>query len=180
MLADLRPFRTRERTGLVEDRGGHEQFANVMEKGAPADLVRLRLREAELVDDQLGKGPRALGVTSGPPVVEVESRGEREDLLGQGLLAKSVLIRHRPLTKAPNARAAEGEREPRRRTVGEHEREAKQNGKRQEATPHPLHEDERDHRGDPCRPHPAHDVQRSIPGHRPPDDHPDPSRDRQW
>ena len=77
MALDLQPLAGVERPGLVQDRVGDAELAEVVEDARRPHALDPRRREAELARDLLAVAPDRLRVARGGDVAEVERLGEQ-------------------------------------------------------------------------------------------------------
>jgi hypothetical protein len=129
---------------LVQDLDGDDQLPDVMEEGAPADLVGLERREVEFLDDEIGQGAGPFAVTSGAAVVGVQSRGQSDDFLGQddGVVGGAGLVDE--AFELADIRAAQRNRKTRRSAIGEDQVQAEKNGQGEKAPAGAVEGDESD------------------------------------
>ena len=121
LLHDLELGR-RERAGLVEDVGRHEQLADVVQHRRPPQAIQLAGVETELLADHVGVATNPLAVPTGQPIVEAERADELEQLLGRLRgratdLSRTSIGDH--LAELQRRRRADREPEPRRRPIRE-------------------------------------------------------------
>lgn len=146
--------------GFVQNFRRNVQLADIVEQGAPTQLLVVLGREAHLFGDHLGIRPHPLGVTPGHTIVHVY-RGEQIDHasaqrrlvieLNAGLVQRSdrlLHLFHRP--GAESGLVSGG------RFVGEDEGDPHQCHKRQEPTGDPIDEQQHD-RADCNGANPPHD-----------------------
>src|ERR1039458_766399 len=127
------PLRRGRLSRLVQDLDGDDQLPDVMEEGAPADLVGLDRREVEFLDDEIGQGSGPFAVASRPTVVGVQGRGQSDDFLGQddGVVGGPGFVDE--AFELADVRAAQRNRKTRRSAIGEDEVEAEKNGQGEKA-----------------------------------------------
>jgi hypothetical protein len=124
MAAQLLPLVVGGLAGLVQDLRADVELADVMEERGPVEAVELLGRQAELLAEAVRVGADPLGVTTRDLVVDVELAGQlKQDL--RGLLRTRRLVRlaqeAQPLLEALDGARAQGQPEPRRGLVREHQ-----------------------------------------------------------
>ncbi len=86
VLLDLLEFGVGEAAGLVEDRFGHADLADVVEQCGELDRVDLFFAETELMGDAGGEGGDALRVAVRVTVLRVDGRDDRSDRIEEEAL----------------------------------------------------------------------------------------------
>ena len=120
MATQHRPFRFVWRRRFVEQRRGHLELADIVQKSSPPQPHPIFLRQPKLFREQIGEDPDTLGMPAAGSVVDTECQHELDDrfqILRMIDLARGVRGFH-PVAQLARRSRAPCDREPRRRLVG--------------------------------------------------------------
>jgi hypothetical protein len=95
VVSNLFPLGVVECAGFVQDVWMDRDLANVVQKCRPAKTIPIDLWQLHLFGDQVGVHAHALTVPTSVTIMDVESAGEHENLLGgdNGCIAHAVVFR---------------------------------------------------------------------------------------
>ena len=142
------PFLCIRGAGLIEQGDRHLELADVVQQRRPAQPRLPGFIDLQLVGDEVGEDPHALGMPAGRLVVDAQ----REHKLDDRLHALSVVLAaartgvDKLLLELPRTAGPARHRESSRRLVWKQERDVQQSRKRQQAAGRALEDDQRQER----------------------------------
>jgi len=142
---------------LVEGTRVNSEFAYVVEERGPTETVAITCRQVQLIGDEVGESSHPFAMTARQPIMGIESRCQRQDLLrGHDRLVDSP-VRPSLLDSAgevPCASRPAGDCQTLGCLVGEDHGHLEQHRQRQRSTGEPLgsKQDDGGYREDGCPP----------------------------